>query len=145
MTSRLKLLTMKKKTALPYRFYRIVHAKRIDKWFFEPHNLKRTHANAYRLFGQYLGIGPSSFRAYRKHPSRPLSAYPLPPYIEFPLYLSVRLALMSSLTEANRTSEMLRRIFDRTLVRAKQKPDVKQLTADAVLEALIEIVTELRQ
>lgn len=92
--------------------------------------------------GNIWGIGPSSFRAYRKHPSKPLDAYSLPPYIEFSLYLSVRLVVLSSVTEANRTSEMLRRIFDRTLVRAHRISDGKQLTADTLLEALKEIVAE---
>ena len=31
----------------PYRLYRVVSVKKIDRWFFEKHNHRRTHAKIY--------------------------------------------------------------------------------------------------
>ena len=38
---------MKKENESPYRYYRVVSVKKIDRWFFDRYDHRRTHAKIY--------------------------------------------------------------------------------------------------
>ena len=50
----------------PYRLYRVVSVKKIDRWFFEKHNHRRTHAKIYEtVIRPKFGICENTFLDYR--------------------------------------------------------------------------------
>ncbi len=66
-----------------YNPYRIVGAKKIDVWFYEEGDMRRTHHNVYELIILPLyGVCENSFLDYRHHSDELLELFIQPPYIE---------------------------------------------------------------
>lgn len=87
----------------PYRYYRIVGAKKIDKWFHQKGDMRRTHDKVCELFILPLyGVCDDSFFDYRHASDELLELFEQPPYIEIPLWSSVFLVKHTSPEEANR-------------------------------------------
>ena len=73
-----------------YNPYRIVGAKKIDVWFYEEGDMRRTHRIVYELIVLPLyGVCENSFLDYRHHSDELLELFIQPPYIEVPLWLMV--------------------------------------------------------
>lgn len=67
-----------------YNPYRIVGAKKIDVWFYEEGDMRRTHRIVYELIILPLyGVCENSYLDYRHHSDELLELYIQPPYIEF--------------------------------------------------------------
>ena len=66
-----------------YNPYRIVGAKKIDVWFYEEGDMRRTHRIVYELIVLPLyGVCENSFLDYRHHSDELLELFIQPPYIE---------------------------------------------------------------
>ena len=97
-----------------YNPYRIVGAKKIDVWFYEEGDMRRTHRIVYELIVLPLyGVCENSFLDYRHHSDELLELFIQPPYIEVPLWLMVMTVKKMPVHEANRFFELLRTKMDR--------------------------------
>ena len=97
-----------------YNPYRIVGAKKIDVWFYEEGDMRRTHRIVYELIILPLyGVCENSYLDYRHHSDELLELYIQPPYIEVPLWLMVMTVKKMPPHEANRFFELLRTKMDR--------------------------------
>ena len=68
-----------------YNPYRIVGAKKIDVWFYEEGDMRRTHRIVYELIILPLyGVCENSYLDYRHHSDELLELFIQPPYIEVP-------------------------------------------------------------
>jgi len=96
--------------------YRIAVTQKIDEWFFEYGDSRRTHKRAYDLFVRYLpSVCYNTFIDHRHYPKEKLSEYRLPPYVEIPLWMMVILVRYSSVSEAIEIWLYLRRSIRRAL------------------------------
>ncbi len=83
-----------------YNPYRIVGAKKIDVWFYEEGDMRRTHRIVYELIILPLyGVCENSYLDYRHHSDELLELYIQPPYIEVPLWLMVMTVKKCRLTK----------------------------------------------
>ena len=121
-----------------YNPYRIVGAKKIDVWFYEEGDMRRTHRIAYELIVLPLyGVCENSFLDYRHHSDELLELFIQPPYIEVPLWLMVMTVKKMPVHEANRFFELLRTKMDR-IFRKRSYP----LTAEQLLRLLVDALAE---
>ena len=121
-----------------YNPYRIVGAKKIDVWFYEEGDLRRTHHYVYELIILPLyGVCENSFLDYRHCSKELLELFLQPPYIEVPLWLMVMAVKKMSLQEANRFFKILETKMDRIF-----KTTSQPLTADQLLKLLLESLAE---
>lgn len=121
-----------------YNPYRIVGAKKIDMWFYEEGDLRRTHHYVYELFILPLyGVCENSFLDYRHHSDELLELYLQPPYIEVPLWLSVMTVKKMGILEANRFFELIRKKLECIFKHTSQP-----LTAEQLLKLLVEALVE---
>lgn len=103
--------------------YRITVTQKIDEWFFEYGNSRRTHKKAYDLFVRYLpSICYNSFLDHRHYPKTELAEYRLPQHVEIPLWIMVVLVKHSSVSEAVRILQYLRRSILRATRLAGGRP-----------------------
>ena len=121
-----------------YNPYRIVGAKKIDVWFYEEGDMRRTHRIVYELIILPLyGVCENSYLDYRHHSDELLELFIQPPYIEVPLWLMVMTVKKMPVHEANRFFELLRTKMDR-IFRKSSHP----LTAEQLLKLLVEALAE---
>ena len=121
-----------------YNPYRIVGAKKIDVWFYEEGDMRRTHRIVYELIVLPLyGVCENSFLDYRHHSDELLELFIQPPYIEVPLWLMVMTVKKMPVHEANRFFELLRTKMDR-IFRKRSYP----LTAEQLLRLLVDALAE---
>ncbi len=114
--------------------YRIAVTQRIDGWFFERGNPRRTHKRAYDLFIRYLpSVCYNTFIDHRHYPKEKLAEYRLPLYLAIPLWITVALVKHSSVNEAVEIWLYLYRSIKRTLRMAGDKP----IDLDTVKKALL--------
>ena len=121
-----------------YNPYRIVGAKKIDVWFYEEGDMRRTHRIVYELIILPLyGVCENSYLDYRHHSDELLELYIQPPYIEVPLWLMVMTVKKMPPHEANRFFELLRTKMDRIF-----RKTFHPLTAEQLLKLLVEALAE---
>ena len=121
-----------------YNPYRMVGAKKIDVWFYEEGDLRRTHHYVYELFILPLhGVCENSFLDYRHRSDELLELYFQPPYIEVPLWLMAMMVKKMSIHEANRFFEIMRTRMNRIF-----KKTFQPLTAEQLLKLLVESLVE---
>lgn len=121
-----------------YNPYRIVGAKKIDVWFYEEGDMRRTHRIVYELIVLPLyGVCENSFLDYRHQSDELLELFIQPPYIEVPLWLMVMTVKKMPVHEANRFFEFLRTKMDR-IFRKTSYP----LTANQLFRLLVEALAE---
>lgn len=121
-----------------YNPYRVVGAKKIDVWFYEEGDLRRTHHYVYELFILPLyGVCENSFLDYRHHSDELLELYDQPSYIEVPLWLSVMTVKKMGIHEANRFLELIRKKLECIF-----KHTFQPLTAEQLLKLLAESLVE---
>ena len=71
-----------------YRPYRVVSVKKIDRWFFEKHDHRRTHAKIYEtVIRPKFGICENTFLDYRHEPDELLELFRQSVKVEFSLWL----------------------------------------------------------
>ncbi|MDE6623830.1 MAG: hypothetical protein K2K30_05510 [Alistipes sp.] len=134
---------MKKDNENPYRIYRIVGSKKIDGWFYEEGDSRRTHAKAYQLFILPLyGICPNSFLDYRNVSDELLECCPQPDYIEVSIWLPVVLVKLLGPSEANRFSRMLQYLVSETIETIRETHSERTIDADALLRTLAQVLRE---
>ena len=79
---------MKKDNENPYRPYRVVSVKKIDRWFFEKHDHRRTHAKIYHSIIQpKFGICENTFLDYRHESDELLELFRQSVNVEFSMWL----------------------------------------------------------
>lgn len=123
-----------------YNPYRVVGAQKIDKWYYEDGDLRRTHRHVYELFILPLyGICENSFLDYRHNTDEFLELYNQPPYIEVPLWLSVMTVKNMSVLEANRFFDIIQKRMEYIF-----KTAAKPLNADQLIKILVQLLTELQ-
>jgi len=121
-----------------YNPYRIVGAKKIDVWFYEEGDMRRTHRIVYELIILPLyGVCENSYLDYRHHSDELLELFIQPPYIEVPLWLMVMTVKKMPPHEANRFFELLRTKMDRIF-----RKTFHPLTAEQLLKLLVEALAE---
>ena len=92
----------------PYRLYRVVSVKKIDRWFFEKHNHRRTHAKIYEtVIRPKFGICENTFLDYRHESDELLELFRQSVNVEFSMWLPTMEAKYMSPVEADRFSLML--------------------------------------
>ena len=92
----------------PYRLYRVVSVKKIDRWFFEKHNHRRTHAKIYEtVIRPKFGMCENTFLDYRHESDELLELFPQSASVEFSLWLPTVQTKYMVPAEANRFSLML--------------------------------------
>lgn len=97
----------------PYRLYRVVSVKKIDRWFFEKHNHRRTHAKIYEtVIRPKFGICENTFLDYRHESDELLELFRQSVNVEFSMWLPTMEAKYMSPVEADRFSLMLWDAFD---------------------------------
>ena len=78
---------MKKDNESPYRYYRVVSVKKIDRWFFDRYDHRRTHAKIYEtVIRPKFGMCENTFLDYRHEPDELLELFPQSASVEFSLY-----------------------------------------------------------
>lgn len=123
-----------------YNPYRVVGAQKIDKWYYEDGDLRRTHRHVYELFILPLyGICENSFLDYRHNTDEFLELYNQPLYIEVPLWLSVMTVKNLSVFEANRFFDIIQKRMEYIF-----KTAAKPLNADQLIKILVQLLTELQ-
>ena len=91
----------------PYRLYRVVSVKKIDRWFFEKHNHRRTHAKIYEtVIRPKFGICENTFLDYRHESDELLELFRQSVNVEFSMWLPTMEAKYMSPVEADRFSLM---------------------------------------
>lgn len=129
-----------------YRFFRIVGAKNIDRWFYEKGDSRRTHDKVYETFILPLyGVCKDSFFDYRHASDDLLKEFPQPPYVEVPLWNSAFLVKHSSPAEANRFFVCFQRLVERAVRQAQQEQAERTLKADTVMKHLTLVMNESMQ
>ena len=79
---------MKKDNESPYRYYRVVSVKKIDRWFFDRYDHRRTHAKIYEtVIRPKFGMCENTFLDYRHEPDELLELFPQSASVEFSLWL----------------------------------------------------------
>ena len=92
----------------PYRLYRVVSVKKIDRWFFEKHNHRRTHAKIYEtVIRPKFGICENTFLDYRHESDELLELFRFheEPFIK--LQLNSSLSLLYTYLNMNHKLDML--------------------------------------
>lgn len=121
-----------------YSLYRVLGTKKIDKWYHEDGDLRRTHRHVYELFIlPFYGICENSFLDYRHNTHEFLELYNQPLYIEVPLWLSVMTVKNMSVSEANRFFETIRKKLERIFTHETQP-----LNAEKLLRLLVDSLVE---
>lgn len=129
---------MKKDNESPYRYYRVVGAKKIDQWFYEEGDSRRTHAKIYELVILPLfGICQNSFLDYRNASEELLEVCPQPAYIEVMLWLSAVLIKHLGPSEANRFALRLQTYFRKAVAHAHNAQSERAISADRLQASLI--------
>lgn len=99
---------MKKDNESPYRYYRVVSVKKIDRWFFDRYDHRRTHAKIYEtVIRPKFGMCENTFLDYRHEPDELLELFPQSASVEFSLWLPTVQTKYMVPAEANRFSLML--------------------------------------
>lgn len=99
---------MKKENESPYRYYRVVSVKKIDRWFFDRYDHRRTHAKIYEtVIRPKFGMCENTFLDYRHEPDELLELFPQSASVEFSLWLPTVQTKYMVPAEANRFSLML--------------------------------------
>ena len=99
---------MKKDNESPYRYYRVVSVKKIDQWFFDRYDHRRTHAKIYEtVIRPKFGMCENTFLDYRHEPDELLELFPQSASVEFSLWLPTVQTKYMVPAEANRFSLML--------------------------------------
>lgn len=123
-----------------YSLYRVLGAQKMDKWYYEDGDLRRTHRHVYELFIlPFYGICENSFLDYRHNTDEFLELYNQPLYIEVPLWLSVMTVKNMSVQEANRFFDIIRKRLEYIF-----KNSAKPLNADQLIKILVQLLTELQ-
>lgn len=123
-----------------YSLYRVLGAQKMDKWYHEDGDLRRTHRHVYELFIlPFYGICENSFLDYRHNTNEFLELYNQPLYIEVPLWLSVMTVKNMSVQEANRFFDIIRKKLEYIF-----KNSAKPLNADQLIKLLVQLLTELQ-
>lgn len=136
---RLKTSTvMKKDNESPYRYNRVVSVKKIDRWFFDQYDHRRTHARIYeRLIRPKFGICENTFLDYRHEPDELLELFPQSPSVEFSLWLPTMEAKHMVATEADRFSLSLWESIDRAFRDILKQNPACRVDADTLLMYVI--------
>lgn len=122
----------------PYRLYRVVSVKKIDRWFFEKHDHRRTHAKIYHSIIQpKFGICENTFLDYRHEPDELLELFRQSVKVEFSLWLPTMQAKYMSPVEADRFSLMLWDVFDKAFKCIHNKEPASLIDAEKLLKHLI--------
>ena len=129
---------MKKDNESPYRIYRIVSIKKIDRWFFDQYDHRRTHAKIYEtVILPKFGVCENTFLDYRHEPDELLELFPQSATIEFSMWLPTMQAKYMSPAEADRFSLLLWDSFDKTFRIILKKEPACRIDADKLLMYLI--------
>ena len=129
---------MKKDNENPYRLYRVVSVKKIDRWFFEKHDHRRTHAKIYHSIIQpKFGICENTFLDYRHESDELLELFRQSVNVEFSMWLPTMEAKYMSPVEADRFSLMLWDAFDTAFKRIHNKESACRIDAEKLLKHLI--------
>lgn len=132
---------MRRRNKANYHVYRMIGAKKIDRWFVEEGNPRRTHKNAYELVIRPLyGICENTFLDYRNEADEWSELLPQPAYIELALWLPASLVRNMSPHEANRVARILRRVIGSALQRARRPG--KTINAESFLHCLMQELAE---
>lgn len=108
MSSGLKLYSYEKDNENPYRPYRVVSVKKIDRWFFEKHDHRRTHAKIYHsIIRPKFGICENTFLDYRHEPDELLELFRQSVNVEFSMWLPTMEVKYMGPVEADRFSLIL--------------------------------------
>lgn len=129
---------MKKDNENPYRLYRVVSVKKIDRWFFEKHDHRRTHTKIYHsIIRPKFGICENTFLDYRHESDELLELFRQSVNVEFSMWLSTMEAKYMSPVEADRFSLMLWDAFDTAFKRIHNKESACRIDAEKLLKHLI--------
>lgn len=121
-----------------YRPYRVVSVKKIDRWFFEKHDHRRTHAKIYHSIIQpKFGICENTFLDYRHESDELLELFRQSVNVEFSMWLPTMEAKYMSPVEADRFSLMLWDAFDKTFKRIFKEEPACRIHAEKLLKYLI--------
>ena len=129
---------MKKDNENPYRLYRVVSVKKIDRWFFEKHDHRRTHTIIYHsIIRPKFGICENTFLDYRHESDELLELFRQSVNVEFSMWLPTMEAKYMSPVEADRFSLMLWDAFDTAFKRIHNKESACRIDAEKLLKHLI--------
>ncbi len=132
---------MRRRHKANYHAYRMIGAKKIDRWFVEEGDPRRTHKTVYELVILPLyGICENTFLDYRKEPGEWIDLLQQAAYIELALWLPTMLVRYMSPHEANRSASTLRRLIGDALQRARRPG--KTIDSEAFLRNLAEELAE---
>lgn len=128
-----------------YRYYRIVSVKKIDRFFFEKHDPRRTHAKIYgALILPMFGICENTFLDYRNYSDELLDLYPQPAYIELSLWLSTMLIRYMPLSEANKFSDWLQNLLEEAFFTIQRGSPGSRVDAAMLIEYMRQQIQEDR-
>ena len=116
----------------PYRLYRVVSVKKIDRWFFEKHNHRRTHAKIYETV-----IRPKFGICDRHESDELLELFRQSVNVEFSMWLPTMEAKYMSPVEADRFSLMLWDAFDSAFKCILKEELACRINAEKLLKYLI--------
>ena len=129
---------MKKDNENPYRPYRVVSVKKIDRWFFEKHDHRRTHAKIYHsIIRPKFGICENTFLDYRHEPDELLELFRQSVNVEFSMWLPTMETKYMSPVEADRFSLMLWDAFDKAFKCIFKEEPACRIDAEKLLWYLI--------
>lgn len=129
---------MKKDNEHPYRLYRVVSVKKIDRWFFEKHDHRRTHAKIYHsIIRPKFGICENTFLDYRHESDEVLELFRLSVNIEFSMWLPTMEVKYMGPVEADRFSLILWDAFDTAFKRILKEDPACRIGAEKLLKYLL--------
>ena len=127
----------------PYRPYRVVSVKKIDRWFFERHDHRKTHTKIYEtVIRPKFGICENTFLGYRHEPDELLDLFPQPVRIEFSLWLPAMQAKYMNPAEADRFCIMLWDAFNKSFKRILREEPACRINAEKLLMSLMTCLDE---
>ena len=129
---------MKKDNENPYRPYRVVSVKKIDRWFFEKHDHRRTHAKIYHsIIRPKFGICENTFLDYRHEPDELLELFRQSVNVEFSMWLPTMEVKYMGPVEADRFSLILWDAFDKAFKRIFKEEPASRIDSEKLLKHLI--------
>lgn len=129
---------MKKDNESPYRSYHVVSVKKIDHWFFDEHDRRRTHAKIYEsVIRPMFGICENTFLDYRHESDELLELFRQSVFIEFSLWLPTMEAKYMNPIEADRFSLMLWDAFGKAFNHILKEHPACRIDAEKLLTYLI--------